>query len=58
MPRSLKAFQKVGFDVTPAPMGFVAKKEVDQISLLPNGAALNSTTATFKELVAQAVQGQ
>jgi uncharacterized SAM-binding protein YcdF (DUF218 family) len=58
MPRSLKAFQKVGFDVTPAPMGFVANKEVDLISLLPNGGALNSTTATFKELVAQAVQGQ
>jgi uncharacterized SAM-binding protein YcdF (DUF218 family) len=58
MPRSLKAFQKVGFEVTPAPMGFVAGKKVDLISLLPNGGALNSTTATFKELVAQAVQGQ
>ena len=58
MPRSLKAFQKVGFEVTPAPMGFVADKKVDLISLLPNGGALNRTTATFKELVAQAVQGQ
>jgi len=58
MPRSLKAFQKVGFEVTPAPMGFVAGKKVDLISILPNGGALNSTTATFKELVAQAVQGQ
>jgi uncharacterized SAM-binding protein YcdF (DUF218 family) len=58
MPRSLKAFQKVGFEVTPAPMGFVANKEVNLISLLPNGALFNSTTATFKELVAQAVQGQ
>ena len=58
MPRSLKAFQKVGFEVTPAPMGFVADKKVDLISLLPNGAALNSTAATFRELVAQAMQGQ
>ena len=58
MPRSLKAFQKAGFKVTPAPMGFEADKKVDLISLLPNGGALNSTTATFKELVAQAVQGQ
>jgi len=58
MPRSLTAFQKVGFDVTPAPMGFVAKKEVDLISLLPNGAALNGTAVTFRELVAYAVQGQ
>ena len=58
MPRSLKAFQKVGFEVTPAPMGFVANKKVDLISLLPNGAALNSTTSTFREMVAHAVQGQ
>lgn len=58
MPRSSKAFQKVGFDVTPAPMGFVANKEVDLVSLLPNGAALNDTAATFRELVAYAVQGQ
>ena len=58
MPRSLKAFQKVGFEVTPAPMGFVADKKVDLISLLPNGAALNSIAATFRELVAQTMQGQ
>ena len=58
IPRSLEAFQKAGFEVTPAPMGFVADKEVDLISLLPNGGALNSTAATFKELVAKAVQGQ
>jgi uncharacterized SAM-binding protein YcdF (DUF218 family) len=58
MPRSLKAFQKVGFDVTPAPMGFVADKKIDFLSLFPNGGALSSNTATFKELVAQVVQGQ
>jgi uncharacterized SAM-binding protein YcdF (DUF218 family) len=58
MPRSLNAFQKVGFEVTPAPMGFVADKKVDLLSLLPNGGALNSTRTTFKELVAQAVQSR
>ena len=58
MPRSLKAFQKVGFEVTPAPMGFVADKKVDLLSLVPHGSALSSNTATFKELVAQAVQAQ
>lgn len=58
MPRSLKEFQKVGFEVTPAPMGFVAYKKVDFISLLPNGGALNGTAATLRELAAQAVQGQ
>jgi uncharacterized SAM-binding protein YcdF (DUF218 family) len=58
MPRSLKAFQKVGFEVTPAPLGFVADKKVDLISLLPNGGALNNTAAIFRELVAQTIQGQ
>jgi uncharacterized SAM-binding protein YcdF (DUF218 family) len=58
MPRSLKSFQKVGFEVTPAPMGFVVDKKLDLLSLLPNGGALNSTTSKFKELAAQAVQGQ
>jgi uncharacterized SAM-binding protein YcdF (DUF218 family) len=58
MPRSLKAFQKIEFEVTPAPMGFVAVKEIDLRSLLPNGAALNGTAVTFRELVAYAVQSQ
>ena len=58
MPRSLNAFQKVGFEVTPAPMGFVADKKDVLLSLLPNGAALSRNTSIFKELVAQAVQGQ
>ncbi len=58
MPRSLNAFQKMGFEVIPAPMGFVADKKTNLLSLLPNGGALTSNTAIFKELVAQAVQGQ
>jgi ABC-type phosphate/phosphonate transport system substrate-binding protein len=37
---------------------FVADKKVDLLSLLPNGAAFNSTAATFRELVAQVMQGQ
>jgi len=58
MPRSLNAFQKLGFEVIPAPMGFVADKEFDIMLLLPNGAALNSTAAILKELVAYAVQSR
>jgi uncharacterized SAM-binding protein YcdF (DUF218 family) len=58
MPRSLKAFQKAGFEVTPAPMGFVADKKVELISIFPNGVALNGTTTTLKEFIAQALQGQ
>ena len=58
MPRSLNAFQNVGFEVSPAPMGFAANKKVDLISLLPSGAALTSSAAIFRELVAQTMQGQ
>ena len=58
MPRSLKEFQKVGFEVIPATMGFVADKKVEPLSLLPSGGALNGTIVTFREVVALAVQGQ
>jgi uncharacterized SAM-binding protein YcdF (DUF218 family) len=58
MPRSLQAFQRVGFEVTPAPMGFVANKKFDLRSLLPSGTAFNGTATTFKELVAQTIQSQ
>jgi hypothetical protein len=55
MPRIREAFQKGGFDVAPATMDFVMDKKVDLLSVLPNGGALNSPAATFKELVAQSV---
>ena len=58
MPRSLKAFQKVGFEVIPATMGFVADKKVEPLSLLPSSGALNGTIVTFREVAALAVQGQ
>ncbi len=52
MPRSLKAFQKVGFEVIPATMGFVADKKVEPLSLLPSSGALNGTIVTFREVAA------
>ena len=58
MPRSKKAFDEVGFEVTPAPLGFVRKKDFDLLSLLPNGNALNNTLTIFKEIVGLLVQGQ
>ena len=42
----------------PATMGFVVDRKVELLSLLPNGGALDRTLITFRELVAQAVQGQ
>jgi uncharacterized SAM-binding protein YcdF (DUF218 family) len=58
MPRSLKAFQKVGFEVIPATMGFVVDRKVELLSLLPNSGALDRTFMTFREVVANAVQDQ
>ena len=58
MPRSKKAFDEVGFEVTPAPLGFMRKKDFELLSLLPNGNALNNTLTIFKELVGLLVQGQ
>lgn len=50
MPRSVKAFQEVGFEVTPAPMGFVNNKDIGLMSFLPNNVALNNSYIIFKEL--------
>ncbi len=58
MPRSMKAFEEVEFEVTPAPLGFMRKKDFELLSLLPNGNALNNTLTIFKELVGLLVQGQ
>jgi hypothetical protein len=54
----MKAFEEVGFEVTPAPLGFIRKKEFELLSLLPNGNALNNSLTIFKELVGLLIQGQ
>lgn len=51
MPRSVKAFQEAGFEVTPAPMGFENNKEIGLSSFVPNNVALNNFFIIFKELV-------
>ena len=56
MPRSLKAFQKVGFEVVPATMGFLSNSDPNLQSFIPNGTSLSTTNAIFKELIANAVQ--
>ena len=58
MPRSQKAFERSGFEVTPAPMGFTGDRKLELLGLLPNGSSLNSSVTTFKELVASLVHGQ
>ncbi len=51
MPRSVKAFQEEGFEVTPAPMGFVNNKDLGLLSFVPNNVALNNFFIIVKELV-------
>ena len=58
MPRSHKAFENVGFEVTPAPMGFLVYRKIELMSLLPNVAAMNNTFITLRELVAKSIQNQ
>ena len=58
MPRGMKAFQHVGFEVTPAPMGFVSGNNWELMTLIPQSSALSSTFTIFRELVALLVQGQ
>jgi hypothetical protein len=46
----MNAFKKVGFEVTPAPMGFMENKKFELISLLPNGFTLNQSYKHKKRL--------
>lgn len=52
MPRALKAFQSVGFDVIPAPMGYVTSSGSTVIKFLPTAAALENSTNVIRELLA------
>lgn len=56
MPRSMKAFLNVGFEVTPAPMGYMNLNELGLLSFLPTGGGLNYTFIIFKELTGLLVQ--
>ena len=58
MPRSMKAFQHAGFEVTPAPMGFVSGNNWELMTLIPQSSALSATFTIFREFVALSVQGQ
>lgn len=58
MPRSMMEFQKEGFEVTAAPMGFVGGKNFKLMSLFPSINALQINFTILRELVALLVQGQ
>jgi hypothetical protein len=54
----MKAFQKEGFEVTAAPMGFVGGKNFKLMSLFPSINALQINFTILRELGALLVQGQ
>jgi uncharacterized SAM-binding protein YcdF (DUF218 family) len=58
MPRSMRAFQKEGFEATAAPMGFVGGKKIKFMSLFPSINAFQINFTILRELVALLVQGQ
>jgi uncharacterized SAM-binding protein YcdF (DUF218 family) len=58
MPRSVNEFQKVGFEVTAAPMGFLNNTDIGPFSFFPNSVALNNFFIFFKELVGLIIHAQ
>ncbi len=49
MPRAELAFRRKGFEVLPAPTGFISKPHVDVMSFLPSAGALASSSWAMKE---------
>lgn len=51
MPRSLRTFQQVGFDVIPAPTAFTTRYRTDLLSLLPSADALHDSRIFMHEIL-------
>jgi uncharacterized SAM-binding protein YcdF (DUF218 family) len=51
MPRSIRAFQAAGFDVTPAPLAFTTRYQTDLLSFIPNAESLNDSRIFIHELI-------
>jgi uncharacterized SAM-binding protein YcdF (DUF218 family) len=49
MPRSLVHFERAGFEVLPAPMGYVEPRERPLLEWLPSGEGLNETRRVLRE---------
>jgi uncharacterized SAM-binding protein YcdF (DUF218 family) len=56
MPRSVRAFERAGFTVTPAPMGFILPSRNGLLQWLPSGDGLESSRAVLKEWLGLWVQ--
>jgi uncharacterized SAM-binding protein YcdF (DUF218 family) len=49
MPRSVHQFEKAGFHVTPAPMGYIRSDETLLLQWLPSGTGLRNSARIIKE---------
>jgi uncharacterized SAM-binding protein YcdF (DUF218 family) len=49
MPRSVAAFERAGFAVTPAPTGFILPLEHEMLQWLPSGQGLHNTRLVLRE---------
>ena len=51
MPRSVMAFQAVGFEVVPAPTAFTTRYQTDLLSFIPNAESMNDSRIFMHELI-------
>ncbi len=51
MPRSMRAFQAVGFEVTPAPTAFTTRYQTDLLAFIPSAGALHDSRIYMHEMI-------
>lgn len=56
MPRSVRAFERAGFTVTPAPMGFILPSQNGLLEWLPSSGGLEVSRLVFREWLGLLVQ--
>lgn len=56
MPRSVRAFERAGFTVTPAPTGFILPSRNDVLEWLPSADGLDASRVLLKEWLGLLVQ--
>ena len=57
MPRSVRAFERAGFTVTPAPTGFIRPNRNALLEWLPSGEGLDTSRMVLREWLGLLVQG-
>ena len=52
MPRSIEHFKRAGFEVLPAPMGYVERRERPLLEWLPSSEGLSESRRVLREWLA------